>query len=185
MLVKKKYESLLIFIGLALIIGSALGSVLANNINKNLTVYLDTGLKDFFWQRDNYLHENKIHFLASEFFKNSKIILFIWLSSFIPLGNFFVLIILFLKGISYGFTASLITSSYKLKDYFMIMKYILPTNLILLSIFIFTSRQSMKFSVANQKKNVKHIKQYILEHVFIFIISLLCIFLITFVNIYF
>lgn len=185
MRIKKKSETLLFLIGLSLIMGSALGAILANNIDKNLITHLTSCLKDFFLQKYNYVHTNKIYFLTHEFFKNSKIILFIWLSGFIPLGSFFVLVILFLKGISYGFAASLITFSYRLKEYLIVMKYILPINLVLLGIFIFASQQSIKFSITHHKKNTKHIKQYILEHVFTFIISILCVFLITFVNIYF
>lgn len=185
MLIKKKSETLLFLIGLSLIIGSALGAILANNIDKNLITRLSSCLKDFFLQKYDYVHGNKIHFLTHEFFKNSKIILFIWLSGFIPLGSFFILVILFLKGMSYGFAGSLITFSYRLKEYLMVMKYILPVNLVLLGVFIFASRQTIKFSAIQHKKNIKHTKQYVLEHVFTLIISILCVFLITFVNIYF
>ena len=185
MVLKKKSQSKLFFISFLLITGTTFGSIVANNLDGFLINTLEESVKNFFSQNIRYAYENRINLFTNEFFKNIKTVLFLWISGFIPFGNFFSGAILFLKGISYGFTSSILFSVYKLKGLFYIIRFIFPTNFILILIFIFIADHSTKFFKSTRTQNKSLLKQNIAEHIFLFIFSISCVFLITLANIYF
>lgn len=182
---KKKSHSKLFFISVLLISGTIFGSIIANNLDGFLVNNLSPSVKNFFSQNIKCVCKNRVNLFANEFFKNIKTVLLLWISGFIPFGNFFLGTILFLKGLSYGFTSSILFSIYKLKGIFYISKFILPTNFTLLVIFIFVANHSIKFLKYNRMQNKNLLKQNMIEHIFIFIFSVSYVFLITLANIYF
>lgn len=185
MILKKKSQSKLFFISFLLISGTIFGSIMANNLDGFLINNLSFAVKKFFSQNLKYAYENRINLFANEFFKSIKTVLFLWISGFVPFGNFFLAIILFLKGLSYGFTSSILFSIYRFKGAFYISKFIFPINLALMLIFIFVANHSIKFLKSARTQNKNLLKQNMLEYVFIFIFSVSYVFLITLANTYF
>ncbi len=185
MVLKKKSQSKLFFISFLLISGTIFGSIIANNLDGFLINNLNVAVKKFFLQNLKGACENRVNLFANEFFKNIKTVLFLWISGFIPFGNFFLGIILFLKGLSYGFTSSILFSIYKFKGAFYISKFIFPINFALMLIFIFVANHSIKFFKSTYTQNKNLLKQSMLEYVFIFIFSVSYVFLITLANTYF
>ena len=185
MVLKKKSKSKLFFISFVLISGTIFGSIIANNLDGLLIDNLSNSVKNFFSQNMKYVYESRVNLFANEFFKNIKTVLFLWVSGFMPFGNFFLSLILFLKGLSYGFTSSILFSVYKFKGIFYVLKFIFPTNFVLLLIFIFVANHSIRFLKSAQTQNKNLLKQNMIEHTFIFIFSVSCVFLITLANIYF
>ena len=158
---------------------------MANDLDGFLIDNLSNAIKNFFSQNIKCAYENRINLFANEFFKSIKTVLFLWISGFIPFGNFFLAIILFLKGLSYGFTSSILFSIYKFKGAFYISKFIFPINFALTLIFIFVSFFSIKFFKSTHTQNKNLLKQNMIEYVFIFIFSVSYVFLVTLANTYF
>ena len=92
-----------------------IGAILAGGMKQLYCDKVNLTVQKFFFDKLPLPSANKIDLFRIEFLKHGKIILFIWLMAFIPSGNFFLMLVLFLKGVSYGFTSSVLFSVYKLK----------------------------------------------------------------------
>lgn len=185
MVIRKKLDvrSEIYMIIFFIFIGSLCGAVIANNINRIALDSLNRSIKIFFNDLICF-NINKSSMFVQEFMKNLKIILFLWLMGFIPFGKLFVCFILFIKGLSYGFTSSLLFNTYKLKGFFYVLKFILPTSFILLPAIIFISVCSIKFLSRIRHINRRELKKNMFEYSLIFIIASACIFLSDLINVY-
>lgn len=88
------------------------------------------------------------------------------------------MLLLFIKGLAYGFTSSILISHYKLKALVRIIKYILPQNLILFPILVFISICNLNFYTN------KLDSRSLFEYFFILVISLASVFLAALIQIY-
>lgn len=175
---KKKYASnknFLITILMSIIFGALIGAIIANRMDNFTVVKINKSVEDFFALDLSY---EKVDLFKSEFFKNARTIFFLWLMAFIPLGKFFLMLLLFIKGLAYGFTSSILISHYKLKALVRIIKYILPQNLILFPILVFISICNLNFYTN------KLDSRSLFEYFFILVISLASVFLAALIQIY-
>jgi stage II sporulation protein M len=183
-------KSLLNLIVIYLIIGALFGSIIANKINNQTYNKINSQIKYFLHtiNKNNITCENRLDIFLSEFFKDAKIVLFLWLMAFIPVGRFFIALILFFKSFTYGFTSSVLFDVYKINGLIYAFKYILMQNIILLPIFVFISFCSLNYiSIKQDKKNkLNTTKTSIdLEYFLTLALSLACVFLSLLIEIYF
>ena len=94
-----------------LVAGSIVGALLANNISESQTAdKISQAIKIFFENQQNITKTNHTSLFLAEFFKQVKVIFFIWLMAFAPISRFFIEFILFLRGMCCGFVASTLFS---------------------------------------------------------------------------
>lgn len=174
-------SSILFAIIISVILGSFSGSLIANRMDNFSLDKINVSIENFFVRSDNSF--DRIELFTSEFFKNGKVAVFLWFMAFIPFGKLFLMLLLFLKGLSYGFTSSIFFSLYKSKGVLYIAKYLIPQNFILLPVFIFISVCSFNYvnRIHIKRKNDYH---NLLEYLFVLLISLACVFLSSLIEIY-
>jgi stage II sporulation protein M len=84
--------------------------------------------------------------LRASFYKNGTILLFLWVLGLFSAGYFLVLPVLFLKGISLGFTMGIIIYRYSIKGALFCLAALLPHNLILVPAYILASAFAFTYS---------------------------------------
>ena len=137
---------LLYTIVVALLLGSICGAVIANCQNKISLDSLINSIEIFFGEKFFSCDMDLKRIFLYETVKNGMTILFLWLMAFVPLGKIFILLCLFVRGICYGFASSIIFDVYNLKGFWYILKFLVPSDFILIPVFIFDAFCSMFFA---------------------------------------
>lgn len=150
----KGSEKIFLFLMLCMLVGSIIGSIIANRIDgvqfNSLITYMDNLFYDF-----NNISLLKQEILREGLFKYGISIIIIWLLGFASLGNFVTLFIITLKGTSLGFTTSFLMMEYGFKGIWYATIIYLPQNIILVPLYIFIAHTSIKFNLKKNKKDAK------------------------------
>lgn len=177
-----KKQVIVIIILIVLALGIIVGALIANNLDtlKKDELYTFTSKLIF---NINSLEINKATVLADCFIKYGKFVIIIWLLAFIPYGSIFSLLIIFTKGLSYGFTTSFLVSSYGVKGiYYAIQMYFIQ-NLFMIPTYFFVAYFCINYSMSQKEKiNFNKTNNNILEYVIVLIISCACVFLVSLIE---
>ncbi len=159
--------------------GILLGSVLANSLQEDNRQLL-TGFINKFFVNYNFLNTDSSEIFRESFIKYGKIILIIWILAFISMGFVISGFIVFLKGISYGFTTAFLIITYGTKGiYYACFLYLLQ-NIILIPAYVFIMFASIKFVF---KKNTETLDSFF-EYTISMLISLACVIIVCLLEAY-
>ena len=151
---------------ISIILGSLLGSLFfiftpSNNINK-----LDLFLDSFVTSLDTDETIDIVSFIEI-FLKNIKYFVFIWFLGFIFLGEFFIYLIIFLKGFFISFTSSIFFYKYDFK-HILLTTYTIE-NIFSIILIFYISYKAIDYYRKKQKNEIVSIRKYI-KYLFICII---------------
>jgi uncharacterized membrane protein SpoIIM required for sporulation len=186
-----KHKRVMNLLVICLMIGSLSGAIIANNISAETLTKINSQLKVFFSNK-NSLHTNSmlITFLY-EFAKNIKLILFVWIIAFSPVGEKIILLIMFIKSLTYGFSNAIILKSnlfiLTLSDkniwYILLINTIYMFAVIVFVLYClrysYTLRAQHSFISTKRKRNIT------IEYFSVLILILALTFLILLIEIYF
>lgn len=179
----ERNQLIMLLISLSLIIGAFIGAVMANTIDINeynqLSKFMGNFINDF-----NILNLNKSEIFYECMVKYGKTALIIWFLGFIPMGIIVIFIIVFAKGLSYGFTTAFIIRSFGTKGILYILALYVPQNIILIPVYFLIAFTGLKYifrEMDNSKNSVIELKSYfvaiMIAGVFIILASLTDVFI--------
>lgn len=165
----KKLSLIIKFLAFVLFLGSIFGSILVNMLEKDKFNLLVQFLTNFI---DNYGLKNFSQSFFESFFNNVKYLIIIWFLGYIKAAPFFVTIVIFFKGLSYGFTSSIFVQKYELASIIYTSFLYLPQSFIIIPAYFFVALKSFQYS-NKLNKNKANFKQYLFVLLFILIVSLI------------
>jgi len=173
-----KNKKIIITILISILLGSVFGSLSANVIGDEKFLQLSNIIDNYTYNSQTL--ENKSINFNKEIIKNGKTAIILWFLGFISIGLPIIIFILFLKGLCYGFTTTILLRKYNIKGLLYIFGLFFPQSIILIPMFVFLSFFSIKYIIHNPKK----IKQDIKLHTVIITTICLCSTLISLMDIY-
>ena len=177
-------KKLMLMIAIFMLIGSIVGSIMANRMNEIQYSELKTYMDNFFYNfnQDTLIKQEVV---MDSFIIYGVNVILIWFLGFIALGSFITFFLLTLRGTSIGFTTSFLIMEYGLRGLWYAIVIYMPQNIILVPVYFFIVYSSIKFTLEyvkdDRKKRAKSgsIDAKILEYVVVLILSLTLIFLIS------
>lgn len=158
----ERNQLIMLLISLSLIIGAFIGAVMANTIDINeynqLSKFMGNFINDF-----NILNLNKSEIFYECMVKYGKTALIIWFLGFIPMGIIVIFIIVFAKGLSYGFTTAFIIRSFGTKGILYILALYVPQNIILIPVYFLIAFTGLKYIFREMDNNKTSSKNSVIE----------------------
>ena len=172
-----KYDKkIMTFLNVIAIVGIIAGSIFMIILSKNDKETVLNSIKDFF----NKLINNKFNFVGT--LKNTVISNFlfsfiIWVIGISVVGVLIVILIIFYKSFTLGFTISSIIYTYSIKGTLLALIYVFPHLVINLLVLLYLSSYSIKLSIilikSILKKDSLNFKAFINNYSKVFLISML------------
>lgn len=182
------FEKMVILIfSFVMFIGTVIGAIIANFINESQFLELSKFMSGFF--NDFGINSiSKADVFTECVIKYGKTIVILWFLGFISIGVIFILIVLFFKGISYGFTTAFIIKQFGTKGILYSLALYIPQSIILIPVYFFVAFFSLKYIVKNignkeikNENSILELKAYIvllaIAGVFVLIAALIDIFI--------
>lgn len=145
----RKNPGIFIFMTLVIIAGVACGALLVRFLDEEPLQEITATLNYFF--TDLKEEENNIlaapELLRVSYYRNGALLLLIWAFGFFPAGFYLVPIILFLKGLSLGFTVGIVIYRYSLKGFLFSLAAVLPHNLFFVPAYIMAGSFAFAYSL--------------------------------------
>ncbi len=144
----RENPGIFVFMILVILAGIVCGALLVRFMDEGPLTEITTALNNFF----NNLKENEGNMLAApellrvSFYKNGTILLLLWVLGMFSVGYFLVLPVLFLKGISLGFTMGVLIYRYSIKGVLFCLVALMPHNLFLVPAYILGATFSFTYS---------------------------------------
>mgnify|MGYP001158988786 CR=1 FL=1 len=143
----REYSSIYLFVIVLFLMGVIFGAVIVNSLSFTQKEDLFYYLSQFFGQAaDGEFNAPKDLFIQS-FFHNSKFIGLIWILGISIIGLPIILIMLFIKGVTVGFTVGFLVNQMGWNGFLLSFVSILPQNLIIIPVFIIMAALSVMFSL--------------------------------------
>ncbi|WP_058485416.1 stage II sporulation protein M [Defluviitalea phaphyphila] len=140
------------------LIGICIGSIVANYINliqkQELLQYMNEFFIRFPQEKISYFEV-----LKECIFTHGKTIIILWILGIGIIGIPFIIIILFIKGFSYGFTSAFLLVNYGWNGFLFSIVSCIPQNIILIPGLMFISAASINFAMSNYKNNQRYNKE--------------------------
>lgn len=155
-------KMIILIFSFVMLIGATIGAIVANFISESQFLQLSKFISEFFssFQLNSI---NKADIFIECIIKYGKTIIILWFLGFISIGAIFILIVLFFKGISYGFTTAFIIRQFGSKGILYSLALYVPQNIILIPVYFLIAFFSFKYIVKNiGSKEIKN-KNYALE----------------------
>ncbi len=170
----REYSSIYLFVVVLFLMGVIFGAVIVNSLSFTQKEDLFYYLSQFFGQAaKGEAHVARDLFLQS-FFHNSKFIGLIWILGISIIGLPVILIMLFIKGVTVGFTVGFLVNQMGWNGFLLSFVSILPQNLIIIPIFIIMAALSVMFSLRMIRNQfMKKINQPVLPLFFRYVFSFL------------
>ena len=178
----RENPGIFVFMILVTFAGVICGSLLLRFLDEEPITEITKTLNHFF---DN-LKEYDSDILAApelfrdSFYKNGAILLLVWVLGLFPAGYLIVLPVLFLKGISLGFTIGVLIHRYSIRGALFCLAAILPHNLFLVPAYIMGSAFAFAYSFylfqnCFAKGKIKHtfFTQYCLYMILVMVLATL------------
>lgn len=172
---------------ICLAMGTILGSIGANTMNQDQLAEINSYIGGIFTEFSGGNIETSI---MQGMIKYGKYVLLIWCCGFLSPGAIFILLILVFKGISYGFTTSLLVKQYGAKGILLAAESYLPQNLILIPVLLLVSYFSLSFilnryRVLPPKARLKREQdKSLIEYIIVLIVSTLLLLLSCAIEVY-
>jgi len=170
----REYSSIYLFVVVLFLMGVIFGAVIVNSLSFTQKEDLFYYLSQFFGQAaKGEVHAARDLFLQS-FFHNSKFIGLIWILGISIIGLPVILIMLFIKGVTVGFTVGFLVNQMGWNGFLLSFVSILPQNLIIIPVFIIMAALSVMFSLRMIRNQfMKKISQPVLPQFFRYLFSFL------------
>ncbi|MBM4762191.1 stage II sporulation protein M [Bacillus sp. B15-48] len=174
----RDYSSIYLFVVVLFLMGVIFGAVIVNSLSFSQKEDLFYYLSQFFGQAaTGEVIAAKDLFIQS-FFHNSKFIGLIWILGISIIGLPVILILLFIKGITVGFTVGFLVNQMGWNGFLLSFVSILPQNLVIIPVYIIMSALSVIFSlkmIRNQfmKKMTQPVLPQFFRYLFSFVIAVL------------
>jgi stage II sporulation protein M len=170
----REYSSIYLFVVVLFLMGVIFGAVIVNSLSFTQKEDLFYYLSQFFGQAaEGEVNAARDLFLQS-FFHNSKFIVLIWILGISIIGLPIILIMLFIKGVTVGFTVGFLVNQMGWNGFLLSFVSILPQNLIIIPVFIIMAALSVMFSLRMIRNQfMKKISQPVLPLFFRYVISFL------------
>lgn len=176
-----KSKKILLTLVLSMFLGSVFGSLTGNFINPERFQKLDVMISSYINTiNQDYMNINKSDYFNAEIIKYSKMSITLFILSFVSVSVPAISFVLFSKGLSYGFTASIILRKYGLKGIIYILGLFFPQSIILIPMYILISFLSIKYIMYSKNKLRNNLKIYAVTAIFISF----CITLVSLMDIY-
>lgn len=174
-------KAVLLLILFSLIMGIVIGVVSSNCLSEqsykktadNTSLYLKS------FKTNN---QNKLDIFRESVVKYVKVVIIIWLLAFVPAGGFFTLIIIMVRGVSYGFTTSFLIKMFGSEGVVCAALLYLPQTLILIPTYFYIAFLSINFILFNlnsfkKSSSKKMLNDITIKYIVSFVICcLLCAF---------
>lgn len=170
----REYSSIYLFVVVLFLMGVIFGAVIVNSLSFTQKEDLFYYLSQFFGQAaKGEVNAARDLFLQS-FFHNSKFIGLIWILGISIIGLPIILIMLFIKGVTVGFTVGFLVNQMEWNGFLLSFVSILPQNLIIIPVFIIMAALSVMFSLRMIRNQfMKKISQPVLPLFFRYLFSFL------------
>jgi len=170
----REYSSIYLFVVVLFLMGVIFGAVIVNSLSFTQKEDLFYYLSQFFGQAaKGEVNAARDLFLQS-FFHNSKFIGLIWILGISIIGLPIILIMLFIKGVTVGFTVGFLVNQMEWNGFLLSFVSILPQNLIIIPVFIIMAALSVMFSLRMIRNQfMKKISQPVLPLFFRYVFSFL------------
>lgn len=164
---------------IVLLAGICVGTIFANYMNSIQNQELLQYMNDFFIK---FTGENISYptVLKQSIWSHGKTIGVLWILGLGIIGIPFILITVFIKGFSYGFTSAFLLIHYGWNGFLFSILSCLPQSIVLIPGVIFISAASMNFALSNYKNSQKYSKERSgkwMEYGLVFLVGLICIIL--------
>ncbi len=134
----RENPGIFVFMILVIFTGVISGSLLVRFLDEEPVAEITKALNHFFDNLNEY--ENEIlaapELFRISFYRNCALLILIWVLGLFPAGFLMVLSVLFLKGISLGFTIGVLIHRYSVRGALFCLAAILPHNLLLVPAYI-------------------------------------------------
>lgn len=142
---KIKYNKrVMLFLSIIVIIGITTGSFLSVILNSNDKLLISSNIKDSI---DNITNLNYFDIFKNTIIINIILILGIWLLGISVIGLIIVILLVFWKAFTLGFTISGFILTYNLKGLLLAFIYIFPHIIINLLVIMYLGSYALKFSI--------------------------------------
>lgn len=181
----------ILYVGISgfLLLGIIMGAIFANQMNDTQSLELALYMDEFF-VRFHVESLNQTFVLKDALLKYGKTVGIAWILGFTVIGIPFSILIILLKGFTYGFTSAFLIKQYGMSGlWFGFLSYI-PQNLILIPMFVFVVHGSIEFALKSGKN--KHGKarfhkdrtQEWIEYGLILLVGMACVILASVIETY-
>ncbi|MBZ4667892.1 MAG: stage sporulation protein [Epulopiscium sp.] len=141
-----------------LLIGICVGAIFANYMNSIQNEELLQYLNEFFLRFPEESFSRSVA-LQQAFWSHGKTIGIMWALGLGLIGIPFVLLAVFIKGFSYGFTSAFLFIHYGWNGFTFSIVSCLPQSIVLIPGIVFISAASINFALSNYKSNPKYLKE--------------------------
>lgn len=152
-------------LSVTLTIGITVGAIMANTIDGEKYDEL-SGFISGFIENFSTSTASKSDAFKEAIVKYGKILVLIWFFGFVTYGIFFIFLIIFMKGLSYGFTTALIVRQLGLNGLTYAAALYIPQNLILVPVYFCVSYFSINYILNSlndrQKNSDTRFKEYVM-----------------------
>lgn len=168
----RDYSSIYLFVVVLFLMGVIFGAVIVNSLSISQKEDLFYYLSQFFGQAaTGEVIQAKDLFIQS-FFHNSKFIGLIWILGISIIGLPVILILLFIKGITVGFTVGFLVNQMGWNGFLLSFVSILPQNLVIIPVYIIMASLSVVFSMKMIRNQfMKKMTQPVLPQFFRYLFS--------------
>jgi stage II sporulation protein M len=145
---------------LVIIAGVACGALLVRFLDEGplqeITVTLNRFFTDLKEEENNLLASPEL--LRASYFRNGALLLLMWVLGFFSVGFAMVPIVLFLKGLSLGFTVGMVIYRYSLKGFLFCLAAVLPHNLFFVPAYVMAGSFAFAYSLYLYKNRLPHLR---------------------------
>ncbi|WP_050180777.1 stage II sporulation protein M [Domibacillus robiginosus] len=148
----QKRAALYLFTAVLFMTGTAFGAITVNSMEPVQKSELYTYVKEFFGQSSSGTVANPTDLFLESLIYNLKFTGAMWIAGISIIGLPLIFILLFIKGAVTGFSVGFLIQQMKWDGLFLSLLSILPQNLILIPVFLFTAVMSASCSIRLVKK---------------------------------
>ncbi|GER72396.1 stage II sporulation protein M [Weizmannia acidilactici] len=164
----RENSSIYSFVIVLFLMGVIFGAVIVNSLSIAQKEDLFFYLKQFFGQVSTGKVAAPEDLFRSSFLHNIKFLVLIWVLGISIIGLPLILILLFLKGLVVGFSIGFLVNQMRWGGFLLAFVTVLPQNLLIIPMFIFTSVIAVMFSLNLIRKIfIKQSAHYAFFHLFI------------------
>ena len=174
----REYSSIYLFVVVLFLMGVIFGAVIVNSLSFTQKDDLFYYLSQFFGQAAKGEVATANDLFVQSFFHNSKFIGLIWILGISIIGLPVILILLFIKGMTVGFTVGFLVNQMEWNGFLLSFVSILPQNLVIIPVFIIMAALSVTFSlkmIRNQfmKKLTQPVLPLFFRYLFTFVVAVI------------
>ncbi len=143
----KEYSSIYLFVVVLFLMGVIFGAVIVNSLNLTQKEDLFYYLTQFFGQAAAGEAATASEVFVQSFLHNCKLVGLIWLLGISIIGLPVILILVFLKGMTVGFTVGFLVNQMGWNGFVLSFVSILPQNLVIIPVYLIMAAMSLVFSL--------------------------------------